>query len=285
MSVLSVDRTRGSASASVTENGRKYEAEFLVKTSSAADNEAIVRAGIAVSPYYIVIGRVHGTDATTYISNISISEYGEDNKMWKVAVTWTTPPPGGGQPNENPLSRPAQIRWYTETHSVPFFKDLLSKQVVNSSGESFEQLPEKEKSELSVSITRNEASPNFSALLTYSDAVNSDTFTVDGVSIPAGYAKMSITECNKTIENGTTFYQITYVLRFRSEGWLVRIADMGYTEIVSGNRKPIIDNRGMEVRRPWPLNGAGGKITSPTGTPSELFFKAYTELPFAPFGF
>lgn len=284
MAIVSVNPVRESESCKVSENGRKYDRTYLVTTSTHTDNASVVRTGIAASPYLLKIGQAHGTDANAYINDINIREYGEDRKTWRVDVAWETLQFGQLQPNDNPLLRPTEYRWGSDTRTVPFFKDLTGKNVVNSAGESFEQLPEREKSDWSVTITRNEATPNLATLFSYSDAVNSDTFSVDGATFAAGYAKLTISDCTKIIENGYTYYRITYLLRFRAEGWLVRIADMGYNEIASGKRRPIIDEDGMEVRRPWPLNGLGVKVASPTGSPAELTFKACSELPFAGFG-
>src|SRR5207244_1309749 len=82
-----------------------------------------------------------------------------------------------------PLSRPAEISWDYSDSTEDYFKDRTAPTalaVVNSAGEPFETNPQRERGDLFMVITRNEASHDAAADDTYSNTSNSDPVLIDG---------------------------------------------------------------------------------------------------------
>ena len=170
------------------------------------------------------------------------------------------------QDNDDPLSRPAEISWSQGSYSEVITKatrvsdagaETADQPVANSAGEPFDPPLEVEKSFLILTITRNQANFNQNAANSYTNATNSDTF----FGFEAGKVKCKGISGISVFEKNRHFWRATYVFEIR-ESWDYELLDAGYWEIVGGNRLPIPFNNGRPLPAPWPLDGAGAKLTA-----------------------
>jgi hypothetical protein len=172
---------------------------------------------------------------------------------------------------ENPTSEPAAITWTSEQFQKRAVIDKNGHAIVNSAGDPFDPPLMMDDSRRVVTIIKNLAVvPSW--ILTYQDAVNISSFTVDGITIGAGYAKVqSVTVGEKQKRNGTAFRVVTLVMHLQKTGWAITHEDVGFREIgsASGYADRInILNTGDDERptAPVPLDGAGAQQSDPVAS-------------------
>ncbi|MEM7806506.1 MAG: hypothetical protein AAF561_00155 [Planctomycetota bacterium] len=189
---------------------------------------------------------------------------------------------------DNPLEWDDVITWSFQETTESYALDLSDpvKPVVTSAGQRFAELPTREGSSIVATIRRNVASFDFAQALQYNNAINTDAFTVDGVSIAARQAKLQITGVSEGKNlNGTSYREITIQLKFR-EDWRDNKADRGTKQLSGGELVPIVaGDTNQPVEDDWPLDGSGAAKANSTDEPATLEFKAYAELAFSPWSF
>lgn len=230
----------------------------------------------------------HPDDSALKFKSKSAKMVDESNRLeWQVQVDFSNKRPEAEQ-EENPLNRPAEYSWSFDQSSQPYFIDVEDKPVVNTSGEPFEDLKEREISNITGSVKKNvPASYSAATLANYKRAINNGAFTFDGVSIGDGQARFAGADLSPVkSENGVSYREISVTFKFR-ETWDDEVEDRGFNELGAGNKlKEIV--KGVpptRVDKPYPLDGAGKAKPNPTDVPHKLTFKPYDRLPFNVFNF
>lgn len=279
---------------------------WRVYCSVMTDDDVTVMAytGVGKLP---LIGTAHPNHATCKCIRRSCrpESHAQKQEWWFVAeysTKWDI--------DENPLDDPAKTEWSTETFSIVVHEDMNGNAIVNSAGDPFDPAAEKDDSRW-VSITRKNVANSVPAwIFAYQDAVNSDTYTIDGKPISAGEAKISAIHLSESQErNGTLYRVLTVTIHYRGEGddagssgygsgsgadevepWDLSILDAGMREIVAGSAGGGLrnitntgtDGDGEPVTAPVPLDGDGSKIENPTPTNAVfLQFEVYRKRAFA----
>jgi hypothetical protein len=235
---------------------RTYTRVFRLTTSSQTDNAYTVGSNISLP----VIGNTFPSDGNAYCTDLDV-QCVRGWRIWDVTATYSTE----RQLNTTPTSDPVFVQWDTEQFQKPATQDKDGDAVVNSAGDPFLPPEQMDDSRRVVTITKNLSSvPAW--ILTYQDAVNSDTFTIDGISIAIGEAKMQRVSVGPAeIRNGTAFRAVTFVIALRRDGWAYKILDQGYNEkdpADSTKRKPITV-RGQLPTSPVLLDGNGNQLANP----------------------
>ena len=137
-----------------------------------------------------------------------------------------------------------------------------------------------------VTIRKNfQAVPTF--ILNYKDAVNSDTFTITGITAAPRVAKIqSISVSEQKVRSNIPFYTVEFGIHFNADTWDIVLMDRGYHEIdrATGKVIKIMDDGGGLVPQPWPLDGAGHKIPGASLSLNSIqfqSFRVYPELTFS----
>jgi hypothetical protein len=155
--------------------------------------------------------------------------------------------------------------------------------IVNSAGDPFDPPNMMDDSRRVVTVQKNLAVvPTW--ILDYQDAVNSDSFTIDGVTVAAGLAKMqTVTVGEVQRRNGNTFRSVNFTIHLQREGWLLRPLDAGFREIAYGGLVNIKNPGDDELPgAPVPLNGSGVSLASPSfSTCVFLSFEVYATRAFS----
>lgn len=257
---------------------RTYTRVFRLTTSSQTDNAFTVGSNGSLP----VIGNTFPSDGNAYCTNLDV-QCVRGWRIWDVTATYSTE----RVLNTVPTSDPTYITWDTEQFQKPATQDKDGKGVVNSAGDPFIPAAQMDDSRRIVTVQKNLANvPTW--ILSYQDAVNSDTFTIDGRSIAIGEAKMQrVSVGPPEIRNGTTFRQVTFVIALQRDGWAMKLLDQGYNErrlITTTGKKPIHIN-GQLPSSPVLLDGNGFAQTDPT-TASAVFLtfnvyktQAFSSLP------
>lgn len=242
---------------------RRYSRQFLLETTARTDGPYAVGSNASLPR----IGTVHNEDSTAYCVNLSVSN-AKPWKWWIVTADYSSE----REITENPLSEPAAITWTSEQFQKRAVIDRDGNGIVNSAGDPFDPPLMMDDSRRVVTISKNLAVvPSW--ILTYQDAVNSSSFTVDGITIGAGYAKVqSVTVGEKQKRNGTAFRVVTLVIHLQKTGWALTHEDVGFRETNYAGEMVNILNDGDSERptAPVALDGAGMHQANPTAATIEV---------------
>jgi hypothetical protein len=238
---------------------RTYSRQWKLETSLKTDDEYAVGSASGLP----LIGSAHPSDAGAFCQSLSV-RCTNPWKGWTVTASYSSE----YELNTNPTLDPAVINWGSEQFQRVAFEDTSGHAILNSFGDYFDPPAMIDDSRETVTITKNLAAvPSW--LLEYKDAVNNDSFSIDGFSIGIGKAKMqSVTVAAKEKRNGTTFYPVTFTIHLQFNGWLLELLDAGM-RYESGTAIGIFDNG-----QPGLLDGSGGRLANPS--PSTAVFRSFT---------
>jgi hypothetical protein len=188
-----------------------------------------------------------------------------DGKLaWKITAQYSSE----RELNTNPTLEPALITWDSEQFQRPAVFDKNGNAIVNSAGDPFDPPNMMDDSRRVVTVEKQLAVvPSW--ILTYQDAVNSDTFSIDGISIGIGLAKMQRVSVSPVqSRNGTSFRTVHFTIHLQKSGWLLEPLDAGFRERnYEGELVNIVNpGDGEEPSAPVPLDGAGAALDNPSYT-------------------
>lgn len=221
----------------------------------------------------------HPEFPAVYVTDISATNDG-DPLHYKVEFTYDLIKPEDRQPL--PWQRADKFVFSGSTTSGPavvHYNDGFNspKFILNSAGDPLEGA-EKEYSEWRIQINGNRQSFNYAMAMQYVNAVNSDSWC----GAPPGTLKCQSISGSREVEQVNNaevpYWQVSLELAYRVEGWTLKLWDVGYNEIVSGERKKILDKLNEPVSEPVALSNGSAK--TPGSPPDMLEFKVYRELPF-----
>jgi len=250
---------------------RSYTRAWTVVTSSRTD-DAYTAGSASGLP---VIGNTHPSDANAFCTQLAVTQK-SGWRVWTVTATYSTE----RELNTNPTSDPAVINWNSEQFQRPAVFDRNGNLIVNSAGDPFDPPLMMDDSRRVVMVQKNLAVvPSW--ILDYQDAVNSDVFTIDGISVAIGRAKMqAVTVGPVERRSSTVFRTVNFTIHLQRDGWALEPLDAGFREFVTTDSVPEpelknILNRGDQqpVAAPVPLDGEGKALDNPT--PTNCVFLTY----------
>lgn len=234
---------------------RSYTRGFWLTTTSQSEGPYTVGSHASLPD----IGSAHPEDSSAWCRRLSV-ECVAGWRLWKVIAEYSSE----YELNTTPTSDPAIITWSTEQFQKPAEFDASGNAVVNSAGDKFDPPALMDDSRRIVTVQKNmSAVPTW--ILTYQDAVNNDTFSVGGVSIAIGQAKMqSVNVSVRKTRNLTNFYEVTFTMHLQKDGWVLSIVDAGYRKKVGTGREIITNTDKTLPTTPVALDGSGGVLANPT---------------------
>jgi hypothetical protein len=97
--------------------------------------------------------------------------------------------------------------------------------------------------------------PNFVKLNEYTNRCNSEDFL-------GGYGySVRCTGWSGEYDQQANSWTISVEFLYNPNGWQIEFYDVGFNEIVDGERRAILDKAGNPVSQPVPLNGSGQAAT------------------------
>lgn len=248
-----------------SKGARTYTRKFRVTSNDKTDGPFEVGSTSGLP----LIGSAHPEDANAFCVELTV-ENTDPFAGWTVTANYSDE----RQIDDDPTNDEAEISWGSEQFQKPAVFDLNNNLILNSAGDPFDPPAMMDDSRRVVTVSKNLAVvPAW--ILDYQDAVNSDVFSVDGLSIGVGKAKMqSVTVSPKQRRNSTVFRVVNFTIHLQRDGWLLDILDAGFRRIVSGGRENIRNQDGELITAPVPLNGFGQPIANPTVT--NCVFRSFT---------
>lgn len=268
MSVVSVAEIQEGRGGSLRADVYTMTRVFRVTTDNKANGVVTVAGGVYTS-YGVRAGSSHPEDSTAKCYQVDPIDDGTSGLIWLVTCSYSNASEHRDK-LENPLSDAAIIGpWDSDSYQEVAEVDNDDKVIANSAGDPYDPPLMKDFSRRNVTVRKNVASvPEW--FLDYEDAVNSDAFTVGGLSVPVGKAKCKKTQVSEQkFRNGIGYYEVTTVLQFSKKGWTRKVADVGFNELTEdglGRKKIVIGEPGAEEypSAPVPLDGSGARLENPT---------------------
>jgi hypothetical protein len=215
---------------------------------------------------------------TLYVTSRSLSYFKDNERAVVMEVRYdakTEEDGGGGEPPEGSdpatwkkitvasqqITKPA-IGWPT-LGVIPAENEAgEGSGAQNSAGDPIDGL-EEEASMVKLTYTNTQVlHPSFTELNRYLNRCNSAGF------LNAGIYQVRMIGWNAEYDQRNNVWSVSVEFLYAPDGWQIRYFDVGYNEIVDGERRAILDQRGNPVSKPVPLNGQGQAQTinpSPTG--------------------
>lgn len=258
-----------------TKGTRTYSETYWLTTDQKTDGTYEVGS----HPDLPIVGSVHHTDTGAWCTAVKpkcVSGY----VHFHVVCTFSSE----RELAEDPTDEPALTEWDGEQFQRPLVIDEDGNIVCNSAGDPFDP-PEMIDDSRLISVTTKNLATVPTWIINYSNAVNSDAFTLDGFSVAIGQAKMQTPKVSKPMSrNGTTYREVQFTIHYRKDGWLSNIIDAGFREIGYGGERQQIKNAGDDEfpSAPVPLDGNGTSLADPSPLNNvKLTFRGYRRLPFS----
>jgi len=131
----------------------------------------------------------------------------------------------------------------------------------NSAGDPVDGI-EEEASMVRLAYTNTQVlNPRFDQLLRYTNTCNDGAF----LGAPVYHVRMAGYSAEYDQKNNV--WSVTVEFLYNPDSWEIQFYDAGFNEIVSGERKAILDKAGNPVGQPVPLDGNGGQLAVGSGDP------------------
>lgn len=190
----------------------------------------------------------------------------KDGLRWILTVRYYIPPTAK-TPKTNGIPEDVWER-SGGTTTIPAFTDKDGVTICNAAGDPLEGL-EEEREETSWSLTKYyTASATLETdIAAYAGKVNSGTWAGGAAKTWKCYFKgakrQSVSKLDGTDDAGTLdFIESRWEFRYDPTTWKLMPWDVGFMELVSGERKTILGNDGKPVKQPVALNSNGTKKTA-----------------------
>jgi len=226
------------------------------------------------------IASSHPNIPYVYCVSKQVNPLRQDLKTWVLVCSYRNVE--AQQYNPSPLLRPPQISWSSVSYEEDFIKDITGKAVLNSAGDYFEPPAKVQRSRWQVTYSKNVAGVPL-WIFNYIDAINSDSFNLDGVSVPRACAFLESVQISPVkIENNYSFRELTMSFLLQGYSWQPMILDQGLYEKDENGQRKRIRIGGEPVSDPVLLDGNGKPLQDPSPSSARFLpFKAYKELPFS----
>lgn len=223
----------------------------------------------------------HPENANALLIDSSVQQDGESPFHYKVTFTYKS----GEDIFASPFDRPDQFQFSGSLASAPAFwhypidnNNAATAIIVNSAGDPIGGL-DRDEGEFVVTITGNRPEPfNYVAAQSYVGAINSDVWSGGG---PRTWKCLSISASRKIEDVAGTkyvYWEVNTSLAYRRTTWDLQTWDVGFNQIVGGQRRKIKDSNNEPVSEPAALSG--GVAKSPGLPPDMKVFRIYPMLPF-----
>jgi hypothetical protein len=247
-----------------TDGVKTYSREYKFTASSQSDDEATLLAH-ASAPQY---GSVHPNDSGAWV-NSRKGKCTTGYVDWRLFVTWSSK----RELAVDPTTEPAIITVSTEQFQKVADKDTDGKAICNSAGDPFDPPYMMDDSRRVIHVSKN-MSGHPAWLLDYQDMVNSDSFSIKGVTYAAGVGKLQrVTIGEDQTRNGVPFVVVQLEIHCQREGWHLEPLDAGFrqlaydglTRINIYNSPSTTNENGASERisSPAPLDGVGQALADP----------------------
>lgn len=240
---------------------------WQIRVDSPATGKGEILGGVATT-IGVTWGTPHWELSALKAMEFDLQPEGRDGLRWMLTVRYYTPP-AKKIPKENGIPEDAWER-SGGTTTVPCYLDVNGETITNSAKDPLEGL-EREREESSWTLTKHyEDDATLQADVDgYAGKVNSSPWAGGLEQTWKCYFKsakrVTVTKLDGTEDGGFLHYiESHWEFRYDPLTWIFKPWDVGFMEIVSGERKAILGDDGKPVKQPVALNPDGTK--KPAGT-------------------
>lgn len=258
---------------------RGYKSLYRVISDDPFESVQAVRAVVPQR------GTPYPSDPQAYAKKRSGSRASDTRLVWEVTVDYEF---NKDEPTSTPLEDPVKYRWSSGIYTKAVIKDIDGEAIINSAGDYFDPPPEIEDVRWTVNIQANLSVVPVD-ILDYAGAINSGSYTVDGVPVEAGKSRIIGLDIGDVQErDDIRFRTVTIVIEFRKDGFKLEELDQGYRKKNDEDPPELVDiliedEDGNRNRPSAPvlLDGEGEILENPTPeTAVYMEFDVYPELDF-----
>lgn len=148
------------------------------------------------------------------------------------------------------------------------------KPITNSAGDPVDGLEEETAIAVMKYTNTFAVDPNLPKFYEYMNTVNQSQF------LGAAQRTLRVTGFSADFDDATQVWQVSLELTYNPKQWRIPYYDAGYNEIVGGERRAILDQRGNPVSQPVPLDNTG-QAKSVGQDPDVLYVYPYEQKNFA----
>jgi hypothetical protein len=285
MSVVSVKEIQGGREGEgVSKKGkgvRSYTRQFRVTTSSPYDDSVIACDGVYYA-YGVGLGSPYPMDWGSWCTRVRGRSDDKCKTLWYVTASYSSERELGQQPTDDPVL----VDWNSEVYQRPYYKDNEDNAILTNAGNYYLKNVDGDDIRWTVTVVKNMPwVPSY--ILQYANAVNSDTFLLDGVTISPRQAKLSSLKISPwQNRNGNRFRAVTFGIHLQYDTWdkVLLSEDVMQRAVLADESvalMPCYDGSGQPVRSPVPIDADGVQIEDPT--PETVVYnthKIYRELSF-----
>lgn len=269
MAVISIHEIWKGRDGESTLDDTQYTRVFRVWTNSGSDTADTIMLAMASTPWFVYPGVLYPTDTRAFCASVRPNN-DLGNRGWLVTASYTSKQEFAERPENDPV----KISWDEEDIEVPIVKDRNGHAVLNSAGDPPDPPVMASDSILIARITCNAASrPAY--IRAYRKAINTDAFTIDGLTVNARHARV------RRISMGENKYRGSYPFRDISielaildndeDDWDIRFLDAGFRRRMDMGGTPpeyqmqkIVNDDNTEPSQAVPLDGGGMVLHNPT---------------------
>jgi len=265
MTVNYVEELSPSRSGKNTKGSRSYTRSFRLETTDISEGPYAVGS----HPSLPIIGDTHNEDSEAWCYDISIDNT-DPWKGWTATYLYSSE----RELATDPTAEPAIITVSTEQFQKVAETDINGYSICNSAGDPFDPPYMMDDSRRVIHVSKN-MSGHPSWLLDYQDVVNSDSFTVKGVTYTEGQGKVQRVSIGEDqTRNGVTFVVVSIEIHLQRDGWHLKPLDAGFRELAFDGLTRIniynppstgdTDGAQERITAPVPLDGDGQALNDPT---------------------
>lgn len=240
----------------------KVTEKWSIRVDSPSTSKLSILQGVSTTAG-VTWGSAHFEFPALKALSFSLSPDNRDGMRWTLSVDYAVPP-ATKKPKENGIPEDVWER-SGGTTNVPAFTDSSGDTITNSAGDPLEGL-EKEREETSWTLTKyyEDEGTLDSAVDAYAGRVNSTTWASYGAKkwkcYFKGARKQSISKLDGDDDAGTLEYiESRWEFRLEVDTWKCMPWDVGFMELVGGERKAILGDDKKPVKQPVALNSDGTK--------------------------
>lgn len=212
-----------------TETGLKETTRrFQVKSNIRSESIFNIFTHVDIPNIY----SAHPQDSLMFARAITPNQDEDAPEFWDVDVPYSNALDPNQEDDPNPLNRPAEFDWASQTYRRIAVKDQAGIMILNGAGDPPVPPFEEEAVQWIINVRKNVASvPSY--ILTYEDVINSDSVSFQGLTFDPLLLKIGQIRISPLqYEGGVAHYVFVYTMVYREEGWSRLWPWRGYRELI-----------------------------------------------------
>ncbi len=257
------------------QTNRKYTRVFRVQTNNNLDGPLTVRDADGLpnidDPYADANGNA---DTGSRLKDKKAAQDGDNPRLWIITCEFSSETDRPESKEQDPIKMRAKLSFRAAKRRVAKDVDVDGNAVVNPAEDPFDPPVEVDEAYLVMEIQKNKLTFNPSDIEQYVNTVNESTW----FGMPAQTWLLDDLSADEEEQNGIIYYKAKYVFMLNRDTWSTVLLNVGYNELVGGNRVAIRDQG--EQKEPQLLDADGTKLAV-GGNPTYTTFRFYRRTNFA----